>query len=265
MGSPIDSRGVVDHKHSPITKKLLNLPGQSVDARLHDFAADHFLLPLMIVCMLSIACLTEWIGYLTNGPRNPWGFSAMLVATIAICAFSLRKDWAEFQRLKLGRDGERAVAEYMDSRLDPSARVFHDVPIVHGNADHVIICSRGIYVVETKTRSKPARRGAVVSVTSDCLKVVGLKPDRDPISQARAAAADLHQVLKTFTKNSLWVAPVVVFPGWTVVDHRESQSYPWIISADDLAERIALQPESLSSLTVTRLSRHLARHIRANK
>jgi hypothetical protein len=254
-----------DNKSSPITKKLLNLPGQSVDAKLQDFVTDHFLLPLMMVCMLSILCLTEWIGYLTHGSRNPWGFSAMLIATIAIYGVGLRKNWAHLKALKLGRDGERAMAEYMNARLDPTACVLHDVPIAHGNADHVIICTRGIYVVETKTRSKPLRRGAVVSVTSDCLKVDGWKPDRDPIAQARTAATDVHQILKTFTKNALWVTPVVVFPGWSVADHRESRSCPWVLSAENLADRIALEPESLSALAVARLSRHFTRYIRASK
>ena len=64
--------GAIDGRDSPITKKLLNLPGQSVDTKLQDFAADQFLLPLMIVGMLLIVCLTEWIGYFSNAPRIPW-------------------------------------------------------------------------------------------------------------------------------------------------------------------------------------------------
>jgi hypothetical protein len=265
MSDTTQDATTANRKNSPITKKLLNLPGQSVDAKLQDFVTDHFLLPTMIVGMLSILCLTEWIGYLGHGPRNPWGFSAMLIATVAIYGLGLRKNWASYKALKLGRDGERAMAEYMNARLDPTARVLHDVPIAHGNADHVIICTRGIYVVETKTRSKPLRRGAVVSVTSDCLKVDGSKPDRDPMIQARTAAADLHQILKTFTKNSIWIVPVVVFPGWTIADHREIRSAPWVLSAEDLADRIAREPETLSALAVARLSRHLTRYIRANK
>jgi hypothetical protein len=265
MSDITDHRGTVDSKDSPITKKLLNLPGQSIDTKLQDFAADNFLLPLVIVGMLVIVCATEWIGYFSNAPRNPWGFSAMLVVTVAIVAARWRRNWAQLKALKLGREGERAMAEYMNSRLDPTARVFHDVPIAHGNADHVIICARGIYAVETKTRSKPVRRGAVVSVASHHLKVDGVKPDRDPMSQAREAAIDLQQILRTFTRKPVWVTPIVVFPGWSIADRRESRAPVWVLSAEDLAGRIGQESETLTALDVARLSRHLTRYIRASK
>jgi Nuclease-related domain len=265
MSDKTDQGGAIDSRDSPITKKLLNLPGQSVDTKLQDFAADHFLLPLMIVGTLLIVCATEWFGYFSNAPRNPWGFSVMLVVTIAVFAARWRRNWAQLKALKLGREGERAMAEYMDSRLDLTARVFHDVPIAHGNVDHVIVCTRGIYAVETKTRSKPLRRGAVVSVTSDHLKVDGSRPDRDPLRQAREAATDLQQILKTFTRKPVWVTPIVVFPGWSIADHRESRAPVWVLSAADLAGRIAQESESLSALDVARLSRHLTRYIRASK
>jgi hypothetical protein len=265
MSDITDNRGTVDSKDSPITKKLLNLPGQSVDIRLQDFAVDQFLLPFMIVSMLLIVCLTEWIGYFSNAPRNPWGFSAMLVVSVTVFAVRWQRNWAQLKQLKLGREGERAMAEYMNARLDPTARIFHDVPIAHGNVDHVIVCTRGIYAVETKTRSKPLRRGAVVSVTSDHLKVDGSRPDRDPLRQAREAATDLQQILKTFTKKPVWVTPIVAFPGWSIADHRESQPHVWVLSAADLAGRIARESETLTALEVARFSRHLTRYIRAGK
>jgi hypothetical protein len=38
MSDTTDHRGAIDSRDSPITKKLLNLPGQSVDTKLQDFA-----------------------------------------------------------------------------------------------------------------------------------------------------------------------------------------------------------------------------------
>lgn len=265
MSDVDDTRGSTDEKGSPINRKLLNLPGQSVDRRLQDFATDHLFLPLLIVGMLLIVCMTEWIAYLTKSPRNPWGFSAMFVVAVAVFGTRWRRNWAQLKALKLGRDGERAMAEYLDARLDPTARVFHDVPIAHGNIDHVIICNRGVYAIETKTRTKPLRRAAVVSVTSELLRVDGFKPDREPMRQAREAATDLHQILRTFTRKPIWVTPVVVFPGWAIADHREDRQSVWVLSAADLAERIAQESQTLSALDVARLSRHLTKHIRAAK
>jgi hypothetical protein len=105
----------------------------------------------------------------------------------------------------------------------------------------------------------------VVSVTSDHLKVDGSRPDRDQLHQAREAATDLQQILKTFTRKPIWVTPIVVLPGWSIADHRESQAPAWVLSAADLAGRIARESQTLSALDVARFSRHLTRYIRASK
>lgn len=44
----------------------------------------------------------------------------------------------------------------------------------------------GIFTVETKTFSKPARGNAKVTFDGENILVNGFRPDRDPVTQARA-------------------------------------------------------------------------------
>jgi hypothetical protein len=116
-------------KRSPILRPLLKLPGQQLDEDLEDFLADHLLAPIMALVMIGGMCLIEWAGYLTNSPRNPWIYTWWLVGSLILVAIHWRRQWCEAARLKLGRQGERAVAEYLNIRLDADSRVLHGVPL----------------------------------------------------------------------------------------------------------------------------------------
>jgi hypothetical protein len=104
-------------KRSPILRPLLKLPGQKLDEDLQDFLEDHLLGPIMVLVMITAMCLVEWAGYLKNSPRNPWIYTWWLLGAAVVTAIHWRQQWREAARLKLGREGERAVAEYRTSAL----------------------------------------------------------------------------------------------------------------------------------------------------
>ena len=161
--------------------------------------------------------------------------------------------------MKLGRDGERAVAECLDSRRDPPSR--HDIPLDYGNCDHVVISSHGVYVIETKARSKPLFRPAAVSVHDDHVKVDGYKPDRDPLSQARTCATKIVRLLQPCMKKSLVVQPVVMFPGWSIEDKRAPGSHVWVLNGREFSAQLAGRPEVFNKDEVATLASHLTKHI----
>ena len=124
--------------------------------------------------------------------------------------------------------------------------VFHDVVGPNGNIDHVIICSRGIYAIETKTRTKPASGPAIVAVQNNGLTVGGWVPDRDPIIQAKACAKELTKILKASKGRPFEVRPVVVFPGWFIEDKRESRDSAWVLEPKGLPGWIKREPVSIT-------------------
>jgi hypothetical protein len=108
----------------------------------------------------------------------------------------------------------------------------------------VVVSRRGIFAIETKTYSK--RAGAKVHFDGATLTVDGLRPDRDPIIQARANARWVANQIKKGTGKALYVKPVVVFPGWFVNPVEEQGgSDVWVLTPEGLASFIAKQPPSL--------------------
>jgi hypothetical protein len=129
--------------------------------------------------------------------------------------------------LKLGRDGERCVGQFLERLREGGAQVFHDVPGDRFNLDHVIISPHGIYAVETKTLSKPWPKAKIL-VDGDAIQVAGKKPDRDPVVQVTAAARWLEVMLAESTGKRFAVRGVVVYPGW-FVEQRSDFGSVWVM------------------------------------
>ena len=86
--------------------------------------------------------------------------------------------------------------------------MLHDIVGDGFNIDHVLIGPTGVYTIETKTISKPAKGACEISYDGETICVNGLIPDRDPIVQAKAQANWLQNFLKDST-GKFKVLPIV--------------------------------------------------------
>jgi hypothetical protein len=202
----------------------------------------------------------EWAGHWFDLPRYPVHFTIVtaLVATWVVWRFwTIRR---RVQALKLGRDGERAVGEFLERLRSDGAHVFHDIPAEGFNLDHVVISPHGIYVIETKTLSKPIGDARVV-VDGDAVVVAGRSPDRAPLVQAAAEAHWLRQTLEASTGRRLPVRGVVVYPGW-FVEQRSPRGDVWVLEPKALPAFIGGAPRVLADEDVRLAAYHLSRYVR---
>jgi hypothetical protein len=107
-------------------------------------------------------------------------------------------------------------AEYLEAHRGADWRIFHDIQGPDFNVDHLVVSPKGVFAVETKTRSKPARGDVHVTYDGKKVLVNGFAPDRDPIVQARATSRWIHDVLLDRTGIDYAVRGVVLFPGWFI-------------------------------------------------
>lgn len=246
---------------SPLKAKPLRNPGDSIDEEIRNLTEDKLLEALFFAGAFSLIAVMEWFGYLTNAPRRP-----ILLTCVAVVACGLA-GWRAFQirdrlkRLRLGRDGERCVGQFLERLREGGGQVFHDVPGGNFNVDHVIISTHGVYAVETKTFSKPSRR-ATITVVGDSVRIAGRRPDRDPIEQVTAAARWLEGLLETSTGRRFSVRGVVVFPGWFVEQPNERGSV-WVLEPKALPAFIEQEPASIAPVDVALAAFHLSRYVRS--
>jgi hypothetical protein len=247
---------------SPLKDSPLRNPGQGLDERIQHLLDEKVFSYLWYAGGLTLLALMEWVGYLTNMPRRPWLFSATAILVIAWAAWRIIPLRTQIRHLKQGRDGERVVGQFLERLRAEGAHVFHDVQGDDFNLDHVVVCRRGIFVVETKTLSKPHSR-ATIRFEGENIFVAGRLMDPSPIIQVRAQVAWLTRMLSESTGRTFTVKGSVVFPGWFVEPPAKGlRPEPWVLSARALPAFIDHEPERLKPDEVALASYHLSRFIR---
>jgi hypothetical protein len=169
-------------------------------------------------------------------------------------------------QLKLGRDGERAVAEALDGLRAQGCVVYHDVVGNGFNVDHLVLSRGGIFAVETKTVSKPPSKNgsATVTVRDGRINAGGADLGTEPVEQAEANAAWIHRLLKESTGRRFPVKPCLVFPGWFVepVGNGAARDV-WVLNPKGLASFIANEAVRLPEVDVNLAALHLAMYMRS--
>jgi hypothetical protein len=229
---------------------------------MHNFFDDKATLPFAVVLGLWAVTSVEWLGYWRHTPRQPWLFTIAALAATIWLAWRLVGVRARIRKLKLGRDGERAVGQFLDGLREGGARIFHDVPAEGFNLDHVVISTHGVYVVETKTITKPAPDARVI-YDGERVTVAGFQPDRDPVTQASAEATWLRRLLQQSTGREFPVRGVVVYPRWWIEQtNKDRPREVWVLEPKALPKFIENAPQLMSPEDVAMASYHLSRYVR---
>jgi hypothetical protein len=250
-------------RHSPLKAKPLRNPGQSIDEELQrifdDQAFPYFWFPA-VFCLLAAV---EWFAYLSSAPRHPITFTVVAAIAVVIGAIRLVRIRKRVQQLKLGRDGERAVGQFLERLRVDGAQIYHDIPADGFNLDHVVISPQGIFVIETKTWSKRSPNDKVAFDGARIL-VGGRTPTRDPVTQIRAAVDWLRRTLEESIGKQFPVRGVIVFPGWFVEPMTPEQKATgiWVLEPKALPSFIEHEPNLISDSDVSLAAFHLGRYVR---
>lgn len=254
---------------SPLRAKPLRLPGQSVQEAIEARLLGTFFPLFVCSIFLTWIAASEWLAVWRHIPRMPWLYTALAVSAMATSFGHYWLGRHKIAQLRLGRDGERAVGQFLEGLRVSGARVFHDIPGDGFNIDHAVLTTHGFYAIETKTRTKPRQREARVTLGEDSVLVAGFAPDTNPIEQARACARWLAQLIEAGTGKRIPVRGVVVFPGWFVEPMSEAwksvPDKPWVLEPKALPEFIEHTGERISEGDVALAAFHLSRYIRAEQ
>jgi len=249
----------------PLKSPPLRVPGQSLEAAIHRIVNTVTALWILFPLLLWAIAAMEWWARANNIGRNPWLFIAAAVIATAIGGRRIYRARVRIKALKLGLAGERAVGQFLEGLRVGGARILHDIQGDDFNIDHVVISSRGIYCIETKTMTK---RGpdSVVQYDGQRVLVDGRAPDRNPIKQVMAAAKWLSAQIEESTGKSFPVRPVVVYPGWFIESSPEGRYAPvWVLEPKALAKWIENETARISDSDVSLISYHLARIVMAGE
>ena len=249
---------------SPLKDKPLRNPGQSGDEYIHDYLSDKISPPILFAGFLIFFAVMEWYKWATNSPPIPKLMTVIAILSVLYAARRVVISRKKLKALKLGRDGEKTVGQDLEFLRENGAKVFHDIQGKGFNLDHVVIHKSGIYVIETKTFSKPEKGIPIVTYDGERVLVNGKEPNGNPVIQVKAASNWLKELLKESTGKDCNPRPVVVFPGWFVEPTVEAKnSDVWVLNPKALPAFISRSKSQLENDEINLFSFHLSRYVRA--
>jgi hypothetical protein len=251
---------------SPLKDRPLRNPGDSVQSALDDFILDKLVFYILLAAVSIVAALIDWYRYLANTPINPWHFTTWALIFLVLAIYKTYRAIPEIRNLKLGRDGERVVGQYLETLRETGAKVFHDIPGDKFNLDHVVISGAGIFLIETKTYSKPLKGEPTITFDGKKVTLRERGTFEAPVNQVKAGAHWLGELLKNSTGKMFPIRPVLVFPGWYVQPTVEARSSEvWVLNPKALPTFIANSNLQLSAEDVSLIAYHLSRYVRTYK
>lgn len=249
----------------PQDEKLLRPAGHSCYARMEE-AESMTLRNILLSAFLSAMC----------GANAAFTFKLLLFPSVRIwsviplitgCAFAYLtanrfkhtlKGLEDLRNYRLGLRGEQAVAEVLHQLGEYGYRAYHDFPAAKDwNIDHIVIGTRGVYVIETKARMRRGSRNGqpehVVLVKGDMLEFPTARNFK-AIPQALRNAEWLCEYLSKRSPEPVKVHPILVIPGWFVDPPGKTESGVFVTNANYLTGHLKDQPKSIPPSSVQALA-----------
>lgn len=252
-------------RRHPFKRAPLNTPGESLVEYYYVELMSKAWLWATIVGILLAFAVFEWVRWFMSALPRPILFTVLALLFAIIGAIKLKRLFQVRRRICLAIEGEKTVAECLDPLKTAGYYVFHDIVETVGrrtfNIDHVLIGPTGVYVIETKARSKPVGRDARVVYDGQNLRVDGSPEDRDPIVQVKALADHVRGLLNEHTDIRPRIRPVVLFPGW-FVERKCTDEDVWVLEPKAFTKWIANDGAVLDPSQVKLLAGALALHAR---
>lgn len=250
-----------EEKKSPIEEKSLRYPAQSLDEKIDDLITEKLIAYITLPIIFFMLALTSWINYWNKIIPSPYIFTFMTIIATLWSIYKIIKFKEELKSLKQGRDGEREVGMNLELLREQGLKVFHDIQGNNFNLDHVLVGMQGIFVIETKTYSKPLKGKCEIVYDGEKLSYNGTFESDKPLIQAKAGAQWLKNQLKSSTGKDFNVHPVVVFPGW-FTESKVPLKDIWILNPKGLDKFMQNAKISLSLEDVALITNRIEIYIR---
>jgi hypothetical protein len=218
------------------------MPGQSVQREMERLLEDRMLPIVMFAVMMGFMAVYDWSVVLLHYTPHPYFSSDLFLVGASYATYKFFDFKRTLERLRLGRDGEWIVGQFLEHLRADGARVFHDLVGEGFNIDHVVISKHGIFVLETKSYNKPGRGDAIVQFDGERLLVKGVEFTRNPVRQVQALARWFTEQLVASTGRRFPVRPVVLSPGWFVENQTKTPPEVWVLNPKQLGSCIEKSP-----------------------
>jgi hypothetical protein len=101
-------------KKSPLKDRPLRNPGQSLDDEIERQFDDEWM-PYFLASLVAVGLAgLEWWRFTRPSPPRPWFYTILAVVVVGYTVFRSVKTIRKVRQLKLGRDGEKVVGQFLE-------------------------------------------------------------------------------------------------------------------------------------------------------
>jgi hypothetical protein len=173
-----------------------------------------------------------------------YGLGASIVALAGYVAAIKYLEKFGLEKAKRSKDAERgaeaeeAVGAILDN-LPEGNFVIHDFDSGKGNIDHILICTKGIFTLETKSHA------GKVSFDGKKLLRNGRKFEKDFLNQAWAQCYLVKAILARWGITNLQPEPVILFTRASIKVNGNANGIE-IVGIDDFSKSLKRLPDKIS-------------------
>jgi len=222
---------------------------------------------IMATTFIFVLTMMEWYRWYAPRDPSPYLYTSIFIVMSILTTYRVIQTRKMLKKLRQGRDGEIAVGQFLERCRAQGAQVFHDIPGEGFNLDHVVIDKSGIYIIETKTISKPEKGKAELIFDGESISFNGTYSTQAPIIQVKAGKSWLCNLLTETTGRKLpkqLFRSVVVYPGWFVAPTASAKnSDVWVLNPKALPSFIGNSTQQLSNEDLNLYSYHLSKYVRS--
>jgi hypothetical protein len=272
-------------KKNPLGDPPLRLPGQGVEEKLDDeltgFALA-LLLPLTVpILWASLLPLAAKAGRGWPDGAEVWQAFLCWLFVVVVFWYGAWRMRGRIRALRQGMQAERMVGQQLERCRTHGYHVFHDIQCERNkkcfNIDHLVIGPGGIFVVETKGRSKPASGETVAWVQGNVVQLSDGSYDPDAIPQSERNAKHADKMLSDLISESvalcqsftpsrpLPVRPVLVYPGWYIDKKRGDWHDVLLTCTEGVVGFIRKSKPRLSDREAKRIALILGKHLQQER
>ena len=113
---------------SPLKDNPLRNPGETLDKQIDELVNDKASTYIVLVVVSGVLAMMEWWRWFMELPPTPFTYSIMFAVITAYSLPKIFKIKKQLRSLRQGRDGEKAVGQYLEKLRKHGAQVFHDIP-----------------------------------------------------------------------------------------------------------------------------------------
>lgn len=239
-------RVLTRNRTSPLGSDLLRPAGYSLQKSVDDLQLNlmgSFIAIPFISSFMPLALLLQERLLNKHVSWGVWAFTicAVLVA-IGFYIYKAVVTIKHLSRHRLGLACEMAVGQELEQIIRPDHhpyRIFHDLQFEGFNVDHLVITPNGVFVIETKGRSKlimDGKKQARVRLEGNALHFPS-HIETQPLEQVRMNVKAVKRWLDEATGFDVPVVGVLVLPGW-FIERKQRMVDPYVLSAKELPSHL---------------------------